>query len=814
MQTAGLEMAVKCGVISKEEACVELTNLMESLKQIINHEKSNVNETDLEHAIDKLKLFKEELAESQLEASKEIDDMNLNHDIQKPILDSIKKVHDWQNSLPPQPHIPPTFYGMLPTSPTPSLPPTYPNQNISLEVDSGCPGSDRSTLWFSNIQSRRVSPNSKTKSRENLGTPLYNVEEEKSPISAQKPIENIYKVIAKNTKQSCKNPEKILSLNNQYVSNITIEEGVALTSRAESELRTIQQNQYRNLFRDQIPAPPAMTSTPIKQHRNIHNHRASYSLPASPHTPNFHMRRPASSQKRPASRDMSENTNTLIQQGFYNNDTDMTSDDQEVLENYNLSSEWIGENLGPSVQNFNTKNSSKCLFPEQTKGNGHSQILSQQIDNEILELRNFFEDHREEMISLLHGPGEEIENHNRSLPTFYPDQIRYRSQTCHQSLPVVSRERLKASSFQSIESERSTPDLPDPAYFLTYQDMCHDKERQLFQKQDSESDVPDKTLLLRKKEFEKRRLKKERHKKQLDQQGKISLKNYQPECTRIQSLFPLDRQNNKEKERLMRKGSEEHFSRNETPRDTFREAWTDPNESILLKSPRKHMFEESDSNNPNFVPRLNLQDLCSDITAPSQSIDYSFQSSEQKLNHFNQTIHQTNNQGMRQNSHRSIACDTFDLDQNKSHIHAANHTTPFFSKLDKHKSLPQLPGLATCRPLQSDNPATAQVVDIHTLTSGALISASPRSVIVINQGQCGQKCENTAQEKKKDKKSKKKKNYKQEISSLMESLDQATELALRLKKRSEDMLETLNSDIVLSRRDKTMVKGDQNSTLC
>jgi hypothetical protein len=37
----------------------------------------------------------------------------------------------------------------------------------------------------------------------------------------------------------------------------------------------------------------------------------------------------------------------------------------------------------------------------------------------------------------------------------------------------------------------------------------------------------------------------------------------------------------------------------------------------------------------------------------------------------------------------------------------------------------------------------------------------------------------------------------------MESLDAATVLAYKLKKRSEDMLETLGSDIMISRTDKT-----------
>ena len=35
---------------------------------------------------------------------------------------------------------------------------------------------------------------------------------------------------------------------------------------------------------------------------------------------------------------------------------------------------------------------------------GYKNVLAEQIDNEILELRNFFDDHREEMMSMLQGP--------------------------------------------------------------------------------------------------------------------------------------------------------------------------------------------------------------------------------------------------------------------------------------------------------------------------------------------------------------------------------------------------------------------------
>merc|ERR1712218_328230 len=54
------------------------------------------------------------------------------------------------------------------------------------------------------------------------------------------------------------------------------------------------------------------------------------------------------------------------------------------------------------------------LLPSSGQHTGQPQILAQQIDSEIVELRNFFEDHREEMMSLLHGE----EERNTSLPAF------------------------------------------------------------------------------------------------------------------------------------------------------------------------------------------------------------------------------------------------------------------------------------------------------------------------------------------------------------------------------------------------------------
>ena len=51
--------------------------------------------------------------------------------------------------------------------------------------------------------------------------------------------------------------------------------------------------------------------------------------------------------------------------------------------------------------------------PGYPEGSGYKNVLAEQIDNEILELRSFFDDHREEMMSMLQGPQEQYSRTQR-----------------------------------------------------------------------------------------------------------------------------------------------------------------------------------------------------------------------------------------------------------------------------------------------------------------------------------------------------------------------------------------------------------------
>ena len=54
-----------------------------------------------------------------------------------------------------------------------------------------------------------------------------------------------------------------------------------------------------------------------------------------------------------------------------------------------------------SPKKDSSHNSTLVLDPSLSTPRGSHAILAQQIDQEILELRNFFDDHREEMLSLI-----------------------------------------------------------------------------------------------------------------------------------------------------------------------------------------------------------------------------------------------------------------------------------------------------------------------------------------------------------------------------------------------------------------------------
>ena len=189
------------------------------------------------------------------------------------------------------------------------------------------------------------------------------------------------------------------------------------------------------------------------------------------------------------------------------------------------------------------------LLPS-SSSSGQPQILAEQIDTEILELRNFFEDHREEMMSLLHGGEDE---RNVSLPAFphHHQQSGDRGRGVQQAMKKSQSMHFLPREVEDENSERDStpPPLPNP-YSLPYQyggvdwtrshddvlgshgshrglrnsqpleSQSHGKTTKLRKQEsfehESESDAvgPDRTIFLRRREFEKRRLRnRERRKK-------------------------------------------------------------------------------------------------------------------------------------------------------------------------------------------------------------------------------------------------------------------------------------------------------------
>merc|ERR1712223_1664683 len=80
--------------------------------------------------------------------------------------------------------------------------------------------------------------------------------------------------------------------------------------------------------------------------------------------------------------------------------TDLSSDEKE--DKFDVEITKLKESLTmTSPRKDSSNNSTLILDPSIPTPRGSHAILAQQIDQEILELRNFFDDHREEMLSLL-----------------------------------------------------------------------------------------------------------------------------------------------------------------------------------------------------------------------------------------------------------------------------------------------------------------------------------------------------------------------------------------------------------------------------
>ena len=345
------------------------------------------------------------------------------------------------------------------------------------EIDSGCPGSDRSTLWLSYLQSKRASPStrSNSKSKENISTSLYNLEEETFPPSPRPRLPG---------DQAPVTPRDIVQLNTDFVASITIEQLAA-------------------------------TSTPPQPGDRGHQSSSDEQQPPRPVPPT-----PARTAAR------------------------LTA--------------------------------CKTLFP----GVENSE-LAQQIDNEILELRNFFDDHREEMLHLLHGGKEAADT---SLPVLPPSAHAQWGGAQTQSLGNLRHQSAAATS-----TDRSaTPELPDPALFPGAECGAGAGRGGMFSslqdwatwREESESEQQqDNTLRIRKLEFEKRRRKKERQRRRLvtgegEEVG-------QPLKQNIQSFFP-----------------------------TFQE----------FHDPSRHIPGLAREDEDNEIPLLNLSDLTSEVTAADMSV--------------------------------------------------------------------------------------------------------------------------------------------------------------------------------------------------
>ena len=572
-------------------------------------------------------------------------------------LASIQKVSDWQKSLPPTegPPVQSSCYGSLPASPTsPCLDPNESHFNSiniprdkTQEIDSGCPGSDRSTLWLSYLASKRMSPStrSNSKSKENVSNSLYNLEEE-SHLPSPK---------AKSLQSPVVTPRDIVNMNNDFVRSITIE----------------RQHSNKDIL---------ATSTP----KNI------------------------------------------VKDDFSSDERDEAKLQSDVL--------------ATPVRSLKRLSTCKNLFP-----GVESHDLAQQIDNEILELRNFFDDHREEMMYLLHGNKDPLVMNN-SLPFIPTQNVVAKDNKMSHSLTNFGTNDPDLDSFQFRRemSGGSSPDLPDPSQFYL---LDHPSQSlQEWKREESESEPNmDPTLRIRKMEFLKRRKKKEKHRRSRQFSDEAEDLHH-PVKQNIHSFFPKCAPGDQRED------------------DIGLDLGNDDNVVI---------------------PMLNLSDLTSEVTAPDMSLISEAFSVTHDSNHHEPRDHLDSGcygaemmvRGSK--TSRSIACDTIDLPNLPTmKCPSSTQTTP--GRLDGvyNSSLrafnKSLPALQKSTPKLLD-----ELLDVPNKS---------QQVIIINQSDCDHK------KKKKEKRKKQKQN--EELKELLKSLDSATVMAEKLRQRSETLLENLNHHLL------------------
>ena len=316
--------------------------------------------------------------------------------------------------------------------------------------------------------------------------------------------------------------------------------------------------------------------------------------------------------------------------------TDLSDDEYEMVNAIKLREEKNAEELLQTpVRSLNKLKACKSLFP-----GVESEALAQQIDNEILELRNFFDDHREEMMFLLHGKGEEEERMNQSLPG-----------------PVLGPRCEEKTRFHSLvninQQERGergeTPVLPDPDnYSPSVSSLSPPVPRArppMFRSlqawpgcEDSESDGLQPTLLIRKAEFQARRRRRRR-----DRQRRRGATSSTERERTIHSYFPV-------------------VSSGPVLSHTRHQDGGDGGDG------------DGDGSDYGLIPRLNLSDLTSEITAPDMSLISEEFSLANGTN--NRHILHYEEPDNAQKTCRSIACDTLDLVHHQTKFPTSTQTTP------------------------------------------------------------------------------------------------------------------------------------------
>ena len=373
--------------------------------------------------------------------------------------------------------------------------------------------------------------------------------------------------------------------------------------------------------------------------------------------------------------------------------TDLSDDEYEMMSAMKVNegkTDEAEEVPQTPARSLNKLKACKSLFP-----GVESEALAQQIDHEILELRNFFDDHREEMLYLLHGQGEEGERVNQSLPGL-PGQSgpRCEEKTRPQSLSLIN--------IGGREGEGGSPaGLPDPSHFSPTgsSSLSPPAPPQVWPPgwPDSESDGLQPTLLIRKAEFQARR----RRRRERQRRRVVTSSTERERERTIHSYFPV-----------VRSGS-------------------------VAVSHTRQEEEAGGGSDYDHVPRLNLSDLTSEITAP----DMSLISEEFSLANGNNNRHflhyEEPDNG--QKTCRSIACDTLDLVHHQTKYPTSTQTTP--GKNDHHHS----------RAFSSSEAlGVNQSLPIFPISEVDPALVDSQKLIIINQTNCDHKLN----KKKKKKKSK------------------------------------------------------------